>query len=118
VTKAAKVTKAGLGGSASVATAWVAQRTLNKRKEFRVELTKRETLYGQFINECSARALPKIVHFLRWRACGTAGTNLPRESIGGHLFDGRGEAGKHRNTLRPCRPGSRKGEVWRVYRRC
>ena len=46
-----------LGGSASVATAWVTQRTSNKRKEFRAEFTRREALYGQFINECSAHAL-------------------------------------------------------------
>ena len=46
-----------LGGSVSVATAWVTQRTSNKRKEFRAEFTRREALYGQFINECSAHAL-------------------------------------------------------------
>jgi hypothetical protein len=46
-----------LGGSASVATAWVTQKTSNKRKEFHAEFTRRETLYGQFINECSAHAL-------------------------------------------------------------
>src|SRR5215471_1052713 len=46
-----------LGGSATVATAWVTQRTSNKRKEFRAEFTRREALYGQFINECSAHAL-------------------------------------------------------------
>ena len=46
-----------LGGSASVATAWVTQRTSNKRKEFRAEFTRREALYGEFINECSAHAL-------------------------------------------------------------
>lgn len=46
-----------LGGSASVATAWVTQRTSNKRKEFHDEFTRREALYGQFINECSAHAL-------------------------------------------------------------
>ncbi len=53
-----------LGGSASVATAWVTQRTSNKRKEFRAELTRRETLYGQFINECSARALDSFENTL------------------------------------------------------
>ena len=53
-----------LGGSASVATAWVTQRTLNKREEFRDELTRRETLYGQFINECSARALDSFENTL------------------------------------------------------
>ena len=46
-----------LGGSASVATAWVTQRTSNKRREFHDEFTRREALYGQFINECSAHAL-------------------------------------------------------------
>ena len=46
-----------LGGSASVATAWVTQRTSNKRKEFHAEFTRREALYGQFINECSAHVL-------------------------------------------------------------
>ena len=46
-----------LGGSASVATAWVGQRASNKRKELHAGLTRRESLYGQFINECSARTL-------------------------------------------------------------
>ena len=45
------------GGSASVATAWVAQKTRNKRDIMRAELTKRETLYGEFINECSKRVM-------------------------------------------------------------
>ena len=53
-----------LGGSASVATAWVTQRTSNKRKEFHDELTRREKLYGQFINECSARALDSFENTL------------------------------------------------------
>ena len=53
-----------LGGSASMATAWVTQRTSNKRKEFRAELTRRETLYGQFINECAARALDSFENTL------------------------------------------------------
>jgi hypothetical protein len=53
-----------LGGSASVATAWVTQKTLNKREEIRAEFTRRETLYGQFINECSARALDSFEHTL------------------------------------------------------
>ncbi len=53
-----------LGGSASVATAWVTQRTLGKREEFRAEFTRRETLYGQFINECAERALDSFEHTL------------------------------------------------------
>lgn len=53
-----------LVGSASVATAWVTQRTSHKRAGLRAELSKRETLYGQFINECSARALDSFEHTL------------------------------------------------------
>jgi len=53
-----------LGGSASVATAWVTQRTSNKRKEFHAELTRRGTLYSHFINECSARALDSFENTL------------------------------------------------------
>ncbi len=45
------------GGSASVATAWVTQRTSSKRQTIRAEAKKREALYGEFIHECSARAL-------------------------------------------------------------
>jgi hypothetical protein len=53
-----------LGGSASVATAWVTQRTASRRREFHAELTRRETLYGQFINECSARAQDSLQNTL------------------------------------------------------
>jgi hypothetical protein len=53
-----------LGGSASVATAWVTQRTSSKRKMLRAEITRRETLYGDFINECSARALEAVENTL------------------------------------------------------
>ena len=53
-----------LGGSASMATAWVTQRTSNKRKEFHAELTRRGTLYSQFINECSVRALDSFENTL------------------------------------------------------
>ena len=53
-----------LVGSASVATAWVTQRTSHKRAGLRAELSKRETLYGQFINECSARSLDSFEHTL------------------------------------------------------
>ena len=45
------------GGSASVATAWVAQKARNKRAAARAELSRRETLYGEFINECSKRVM-------------------------------------------------------------
>jgi hypothetical protein len=42
-----------VGGSASVATAWVTQKTAGKRELLRMEIPKREALYGEFISECS-----------------------------------------------------------------
>ena len=47
-----------------MATAWVTQRTSNKRKEFHAEVSRREKLYSQFINECSARALDSFENTL------------------------------------------------------
>ena len=64
VTAATGLIGALLGGSASVATAWVTQKTSHKHEGLRAELSKRETLYGQFINECSARALDSFEHTL------------------------------------------------------
>ena len=48
------------GGSASVATVWFAQNTRNKREVLRTELSKREALYGEFINECSKRVMDSL----------------------------------------------------------
>jgi hypothetical protein len=48
------------GGSASVATAWIAQNTRNRRESVRAELAKREALYGEFINECSMRVMDSL----------------------------------------------------------
>jgi hypothetical protein len=48
------------GGSASVATAWVAQKARNKRAALRAELSRREMLYGEFINECSTRLMDSL----------------------------------------------------------
>ena len=42
-----------VGGSASLATAWITQNTLNKRELIGKEIRKPEMLYGQFIHECS-----------------------------------------------------------------
>ena len=42
-----------VGGSATVATAWITQRTLSKRELIGAEIRTRETLYGEFISECS-----------------------------------------------------------------
>lgn len=46
-----------VGGSATVAATWVTQRTQSKRSLVRDEIRKRESLYGQFISECSTRVL-------------------------------------------------------------
>jgi len=48
------------GGSATVATAWIAQNTRNKRDARRGELSKREALYGEFITECSKRLMDSL----------------------------------------------------------
>jgi hypothetical protein len=53
-----------VGGSATVATTWVTQRTLGKRELVRTEIKRREALYGEFINECSARVLDSFDHLL------------------------------------------------------
>jgi hypothetical protein len=42
-----------VGGSSTVATAWVTQRTQSKRELIGAEISKRETLYGEFISEAS-----------------------------------------------------------------
>jgi len=42
-----------LGGSASVATTWVAHKAVSKRELTREEMRKRETLYGEFITEAA-----------------------------------------------------------------
>ena len=48
------------GGGASVATAWVTNKTRAKREVLRAQLTKRETLYGQFIEECSKHIMDSL----------------------------------------------------------
>jgi hypothetical protein len=53
-----------VGGSATVAMAWITQRTLNRRELLAAETSKRESLYGEFINECSARALDSFENTL------------------------------------------------------
>jgi len=54
-----------VGGSATAATAWITQRTLNKRELVRDEIRKRETLYGEFIAECSKLLMDALTHTLQ-----------------------------------------------------
>jgi len=53
-----------VGGSASVATTWMAQRTMSKRELAREELRKREALYGEFIGECAKLVMDAFTHRL------------------------------------------------------
>ena len=53
-----------VGGSASVATTWIAQKTLNKRELMQEQLRTREALYGEFIGECAKLLMDAWVHTL------------------------------------------------------
>lgn len=53
-----------LGGSASVATTWVAHKTVSKRELLREDMRKRETLYGEFIGECARLLMDSFTHTL------------------------------------------------------
>jgi hypothetical protein len=53
-----------VGGSASVATAWISQRTLNRRELVREELRRREALYGEFIGESAKLVMDAFAHTL------------------------------------------------------
>lgn len=53
-----------VGGSASVATTWIAQKTVSKREFAREELRKREALYGEFIGECAKLFMDAFTHSL------------------------------------------------------
>lgn len=52
------------GGLATITTAWVTQRTHSKRELIRAEIVKRETLYGDFICECSRLLMDSLMHTL------------------------------------------------------
>jgi hypothetical protein len=51
-----------VGASATMATAWITQKTSIKRELISEELRKRETLYSEFIGECSRLAIDSLVH--------------------------------------------------------
>jgi hypothetical protein len=53
-----------VGGTATMVTALITQRTSSRRELVRMELQKRETLYGEFINECSRLAIDALAHGL------------------------------------------------------
>jgi hypothetical protein len=53
-----------VGGSATVATAWITQKTTSKRELVQDEMHKRETLYGEFIAECAKLLIDAFTHTL------------------------------------------------------
>ena len=53
-----------VGGSATVATAWVTQKTVSKRELIQREIRKREALYGEFIAECARLIIDAFAHTL------------------------------------------------------
>ena len=53
-----------VGGSATVATAWVTQKKVNRREMVREEIRKREALYGEFIGECAKLLMDAFTHTL------------------------------------------------------
>jgi hypothetical protein len=53
-----------VGGSASVATAWLTQRTQGRRELIQADLRQREVLYGEFIGECAKRLVDSFTHTL------------------------------------------------------
>ena len=53
-----------VGGSTTVATTWITQRTANKRELVQREANKREALYSEFIVECSKLLLDSFTHKL------------------------------------------------------
>ena len=53
-----------IGVTATVAIAWINQRTLKRRQLIRDERQMRQTLYGEFIAECARRLVDAFQHSL------------------------------------------------------
>ena len=53
-----------VGGSASIATAWLTQRSQSVRELVRDEVQKRELLYGEFVGECARLLMDAFTHAL------------------------------------------------------
>ena len=53
-----------VGGSATVATAWITQRTLTRRELNTRDMRQREKLYGDFIAECARLLIDALTHTL------------------------------------------------------
>jgi len=64
VTALAGVLGSLAGGTATAAVAWASARTRGRRKLVAEEMKKREALYGEFISECSERAIDSFARSL------------------------------------------------------
>ena len=53
-----------IGGSASIATTWLTQHAAGRRKRLSLELSRRESLYADFIKECSKLLIDSLDHSL------------------------------------------------------
>jgi hypothetical protein len=53
-----------VGGSATVATAWITQKTLTRRELNVRDMRQREKLYGEFIGECAKLLIDAFTHTL------------------------------------------------------
>jgi hypothetical protein len=53
-----------VGGSATVATAWITQKTLTRRELNTRDMRQREKLYGEFISECAKLLIDAFTHTL------------------------------------------------------
>ena len=53
-----------VGGSATVATAWITQKTLTRRELNVRDMRQREKLYGDFIAECAKLLIDALTHTL------------------------------------------------------
>ena len=64
ITALAAVMGSVVGGSATITTAWLSQRTQSKREVAITEVRKREQLYTEFIVECTRLAIDSYTHNL------------------------------------------------------
>jgi len=87
-----------VGASATIATAWLTQKTLSKREQTRIDIRKREALYGEFINECSRLLMDALTHQLE-----SPEKLLPAYAV--------------LNRIRLCAPGAVLAEAENVTRR-
>jgi hypothetical protein len=64
ITAVAAILGSIAGASATVATAWVTQRTANRRHVLQAEIGSRQALYGEFVSACAGLLMDAFVHAL------------------------------------------------------